>query len=523
MIDDDLLGGSHGNGDGQIDFGETIELTLALQNAGHLDAYGVTAELISASPYVDLPVNLTAFGSIPAGETVMCDPPLIFHVAPDVPNGEILEFTLVASEEPGGHYLRLPVLAPEYLVGIIEIDDASGNGNGMPDPGETVTVTLAVTNTGGSQAPDLQAVLASNSPCFVPDPTPHTLGTISVGETVVAAGFAIDITPECLGLFADYLLLDLSGANDYAMTYPVVFCTGQIFADDLELDAVSWHHYQGPGDWLDEWHRETYRNHTPGGQTSWKVGGPGGANYSNLVHGMLETADMVLPAQARLEFWHWIDAQAGAVPPQCMDGGLLEISTDGGASWTQLTPEGDYPYQTRPTTIPGPFPWGTPVWSGQHDWSEVGVDLGEYEGLARFRWVFGSDGVGTFEGWYIDDVRVGTGWPSAAPADGNVWGERVELFPVCPNPVSGSGLAAGSGSQVTLRFALARSMQGELALFDAAGRLRRVLATGELSAGEHRIAWDGRDDAGRAVAAGRYFLRLAGDRGSATTGVTIVR
>jgi hypothetical protein len=43
---------------------------------------------------------------------------------------------------------------------------------------------------------------------------------------------------------------------------------------------------------------------------------------------------------------------------------------------------------------------------------------------------------------------------------------------------------------------------------DVAGRLVRGLHDGPFSAGSHRLAWDGRDDAGRAVAAGTYFVRL---------------
>jgi flagellar hook assembly protein FlgD len=57
-------------------------------------------------------------------------------------------------------------------------------------------------------------------------------------------------------------------------------------------------------------------------------------------------------------------------------------------------------------------------------------------------------------------------------------------------------------AQLTLRGAPA----GRVEIVDAAGRLvRRFAATG--SAGEQRIVWDGRDEAGRSVPPGAYFVR----------------
>ncbi|MFN0151570.1 MAG: FlgD immunoglobulin-like domain containing protein [bacterium] len=67
----------------------------------------------------------------------------------------------------------------------------------------------------------------------------------------------------------------------------------------------------------------------------------------------------------------------------------------------------------------------------------------------------------------------------------------------------------------------------DLAIFDVAGRRVTTLASlaaGALSPGEARVNWDGRDDAGRALASGVYFARLT-SRGAiaATARVTLVR
>lgn len=60
----------------------------------------------------------------------------------------------------------------------------------------------------------------------------------------------------------------------------------------------------------------------------------------------------------------------------------------------------------------------------------------------------------------------------------------------------------------TIRFALPRSGDVRLAVFDVAGRLVRTLVRDHGVAGRHELHWDGTTDAGVRVAAGTYWLRL---------------
>lgn len=48
----------------------------------------------------------------------------------------------------------------------------------------------------------------------------------------------------------------------------------------------------------------------------------------------------------------------------------------------------------------------------------------------------------------------------------------------------------------------------QVSVYDVAGRRVRSLHDGMREAGAHELAWDGRDDSGRAVAAGTYFVEL---------------
>jgi flagellar hook assembly protein FlgD len=63
-----------------------------------------------------------------------------------------------------------------------------------------------------------------------------------------------------------------------------------------------------------------------------------------------------------------------------------------------------------------------------------------------------------------------------------------------------------------------------LELFSVDGRRVRSLESGWLAAGDHNAAWDGRDAAGRDVAAGIYFARLiVGDHSSVVERIVLMR
>jgi flagellar hook assembly protein FlgD len=60
-------------------------------------------------------------------------------------------------------------------------------------------------------------------------------------------------------------------------------------------------------------------------------------------------------------------------------------------------------------------------------------------------------------------------------------------------------------------------------ILDVRGRLRRVLADGILSAGRHRVAWDGTYEDGGAAPSGVYLVRLRTDREEETHKMVLVR
>jgi hypothetical protein len=72
-------------------------------------------------------------------------------------------------------------------------------------------------------------------------------------------------------------------------------------------------------------------------------------------------------------------------------------------------------------------------------------------------------------------------------------------------------------------FGLAAPSNVSLRIYDAAGRLVRVLAEGARPAGNYSELWDGRDSGGRAVASGIYFYRLTAGAFTETKKMALLR
>lgn len=79
----------------------------------------------------------------------------------------------------------------------------------------------------------------------------------------------------------------------------------------------------------------------------------------------------------------------------------------------------------------------------------------------------------------------------------------------------GSGLGAARPNPFNPSTSISYTMQtagrARIQIFDVTGRLVRTLLDERRPAGRHAVAWDGTDDAGRAVAGGTYFYQLAAD------------
>jgi hypothetical protein len=108
-----------------------------------------------------------------------------------------------------------------------------------------------------------------------------------------------------------------------------------------------------------------------------------------------------------LQFWNYQAIEDDV--SSCWDGGLLELSTDGGQTWRSMSNQ----LLTDPYDGPVSTVWenplgGQPAWCGDpQDWLNSIIDLSDFAGQTiRFRFRLGTDQSVSREGWYVDDVMI---------------------------------------------------------------------------------------------------------------------
>lgn len=106
---------------------------------------------------------------------------------------------------------------------------------------------------------------------------------------------------------------------------------------------------------------------------------------------------------------------------------------------------------------------------------------------------------------------------------------RPDVIAVDPVPAAALELAAYPNPfnpRLTVSFRVPEAATGPVSvlLLDAGGRLVRTLASGvPMTAGPHRLDWDGRDERGQAVPSGVYLVRASAGAQRGLTRVSLVR
>lgn len=206
-----------------------------------------------------------------------------------------------------------------------------------------------------------------------------------------------------------------------------------IFQDDLESGTAAWTSgtfAPGPNAW------------TLGDTENPLVGTASnyGVNPAQLSGSFAAlAADVAIPADAYLHFDHNFAFEFD--PFGFYDGGIIEYSTDGGATWLQLPSEANEEGLDYNGVVDPDF--SNPL-AGKNAFvaqSGVGVGSSRYTLAAlsgenvRFRWSIGSDSIYGAEGWRVDNVKIYT---CDEPARSSLGGSNALPLPEAPSSLTGS-------------------------------------------------------------------------------------
>ncbi|MDZ4182623.1 MAG: C25 family cysteine peptidase, partial [Candidatus Cloacimonadaceae bacterium] len=168
------------------EFGEVITVNFALNNVGSDAAQNVNVSLSGASQYITILNATEAIPNIPANGTGGTVYGFSILVANNVPDQHIVPLTVTISDSSPATYVynrNLVLNAPAFTFGSLLIDDFLGNGNGRIDAGETVIITIPITNTGHAQAIDLMGALLVMNVNHVAEPVQTTFTALPANGT----------------------------------------------------------------------------------------------------------------------------------------------------------------------------------------------------------------------------------------------------------------------------------------------------------------------------------------------------
>ncbi len=238
-----------GNNNGEPDFGESIDLSVEIENVGTQTANNLQINLISTDNYITITDGFESYASIAGGATVTLTDAFSFDIASNVPDQHIVAFELqVEGDETWVSNFQITINAPELQIGELTIDDSQGNGDGIIDPGETVDIIIQSSNFGHCACDDVAGTLSSNS-SFVTLLTSNVdLGALSAGETKQEV-FSIEVdasTPIGTGIDLNNIL----SSGEYS-DQTVFYLIAGFIVEDFEtgdFSAFSWD-FGGSADW----------------------------------------------------------------------------------------------------------------------------------------------------------------------------------------------------------------------------------------------------------------------------------
>ena len=231
--------------DGQLDYGETINLDLNIKNIGVSDASNIEVELISKTDYVTLTSNKSTVASMAVNEVAEIKNVFKFTVTDNVPDQEELKFDVkcTSGEESWASSFSITANAPSFTIDTIFIK------NKMIEPGSSDVLYIAVKNAGHSEARNVATEMTSSSSDIVFPEEAEGAETLQPGEILEIVAF-FDVDENAI-YGAKYEVMSTVSAGAYEMSTNYYVKIGQSLEDfeTGDFSKANWQ-FDGSADWI---------------------------------------------------------------------------------------------------------------------------------------------------------------------------------------------------------------------------------------------------------------------------------
>ncbi|MBD3347600.1 MAG: T9SS type A sorting domain-containing protein [Candidatus Eisenbacteria bacterium] len=456
---------SGGDGDQDPEPGETLDITLTVMNDGAYDAVdNAKATIHTSDPYIQLVDAESPFGNLaPRATGDNSADPLTFSVDASVPDGHTLSLTMVL--EGDGFYAEeeFSWLLGEATV-LFSDDMESGTGNWVENDGYWDLSTLNFHTPDNSYTDSPIGNYGNNRNTWIELASP----------------------------------VDLAHASQAQLSF--------------------WHRVM-----TEDGYDFCYVEASPDGGTTWYQLGPrydGNVNWENVVLDIpTEYCTADFKARFRLQTdtyvvddgWFVDDVQVLGPPVGNAAPSAPALSgPPDGASVQTMAPELSVVNATDPDGGDA-LTYAFMVYSDELRTNQVASATGVAEGGGTTEWTVDPP-LGDGEYWwtaYADDgtergplMETASFTVESSGVEDNAM--RLALAPARPNPFR---------AETRLSFTLPSAGRVDLSVYSVDGRMIRKVVSGRMAAGEQSVTWDGRDESGREVGSGLYFMKLEADSG----------
>ena len=263
-------------------------------------------------------------------------------------------------------------MPPAYCLPSVEMTTTVSS---LAENGGTMNVTLHVTN--NAETP-ISGVEVWND-------NPAGTSVVSASESYSTQGGSMvfnNISVPANSTLDIDIVLSVNTPSDAVM----------LLRDDLESDPFAWTSSAGVDQFV--WTTEDAFS----GDYSYKTANPN--NFSNITLTWNETLN--IGSETHLRFAHRFNTEAN------FDGGVVEVSNDGGATWTDIGPLFvENGYNNFVALADNPLINGFCFGGNSGQWIHSVADLSTFAGQTlQMRYRFASDVLTAAEGWFIDDVEL---------------------------------------------------------------------------------------------------------------------
>lgn len=186
VFDSKVIHDSDNNG--QLDYGEAIDLDVTLKNVGSQQMEAFEAVLQTESEYITITNGTAAYDALDPNAMQTLANSFSFTVANNVPDNTSNHFTITVTNGDDSYIsnLSMKAYAPVLKIGGMSIVEVNGNGNGRLDAGETAKLNFPIENKGHSNAAVTNVALQMLSPYIIVEESALSFDHINVNESKTA-------------------------------------------------------------------------------------------------------------------------------------------------------------------------------------------------------------------------------------------------------------------------------------------------------------------------------------------------